>query len=1718
MTRLLMERGLTEEVAKATAQTILDTRATQAATVSNNIFATSVNYAKTALQGLGNVIKAHPIMAIITAVTILISVIGQLKQKAEDAAKEAMKNAVDAANSFEDSLKNIDSYITKIDELKEALNKDDISQSEATEKRKELLKIQEELIKKYGQEKDVVDSITEAIQGETTALNNLQIASAKNYLKNNRDKIKEAYDYFNNSKEEQIKIPYNPSKYIYGNGSTVYWNVVVPILKSELDFKDVDTTNDEGAVFKGTNDELIAQYDKLNNEIQKYLDTHPISDPNSDLYTEHGWVISSSDVHAVLNDYLDEISKARAKIVNDENYDKYKQIYDNGVEALVMTNDKYSEYYNKLIEAKNKYAQALASGSQEEIIKTYTELQDIFREIFNLDFLDEDNVSGDSIKNWFENVRNQTELLSKETPIIIDVQIALKTKPDGDPIAGIKDLIQEKDYTADDISNIMKNGDSGLELSEDDKKIYNALKSYVTTWNEVAEATGQATIEYEDLIGVLVKLGVVKANVFKNEDGSSFALSKDQTKELKAVYSDVEKLNNAYQKLMSGKLTSNEVAELVSLFPELGEYVDWTDEKFGNLSEGIDKVIKERPAELIEQLEGVLNTQNLSDDAKKSIQSIIAALKLLKPELKDVKTFIEEIQKTIKGVSGSISTLIGFTKEITSDGVLSLSSIDTILTDDTYKSLRPYINDMEGMQTAIDELVAKQKDAYEDLYNAEMYENDYEAYRAELDKKEAQGEEYLSNSVKDIQNEIKDIEQQYDVDLTNWDNLSETKKTMLQNTNAELLSKQASLINTFKSYYDTDLTNYKNTTEAKAAILENFRKSEAFAQATKIAIENDALGNDYGRIYLADKDGNIKNKINSILSSSGLTWEDYIQYLNNGTFTSKGNETLQKNLDEIVKAYKLTPTDWNNITANIKSTGGSKSSSSSSKNYIDWIERRLKKFAQTTKEVFAKVADYISFNSQNSQLRKSINAIRDEIAVNERAYQAYMNEANKLGLGSDWRAWIQNGGYSIQDISNLSDSLKDKISRYKELYDQAIDCKNAVEDLKKTEKEYANQMLSNIEKYYSNRINYANSGVEYYNSLDTDNLYVSKNYNMIRESYKSQILYTQSERSNLVSTLNSLVSSGIIKQFDDDWYEWQQKINDCDVSVRNLQKSIRDLASEQFNNIQTNYENKLKQIEHTAKEYENTNQIVEERGYLATTKYYEALQKTETNNLITLKKQAESLEKSLNNAVKSGDIQKYSNEWYNMRDAINSVNESIDESNLKLINYANTIREIGWQTFDYIQERIERINTEASFLIDLMSNSKLFDDNGNITSQGKSVMGLHIQNYNQYKQQAKEYAEEIKRINAQLAKDNNNTDIIKRREELLSLQQKSIKAANDEKKAIIDLTKEGFDAQLKSLKELIDQYTKSLDSAKSLYEYQDTINNKTSNIAKLQKQLMAYSGDYSEETQAKIQKLQVDLQDAQKDLEKTEYEKFISDTKSLLNDLYDDYEETLNNKLDDIDGIMSDMISVVDITKSEISETITNSASQVGYTLSSEIRNIWNNSGKVSDKVIGVLDTINSNVANMVATSGGTAAIKKYASGGLVNYTGIARVDGSFSKPEAFLSAGDTENIANLRDTLRELASKPLTLANGYGTAGLLGGTITPNILDLSKKLQALSGDISQNVNIHNENHIEIGIDKVEDYNDFISKMQKDRKFENIIQDMTFGRMNGGSSLAKYRH
>jgi hypothetical protein len=71
----------------------------------------------------------------------------------------------------------------------------------------------------------------------------------------------------------------------------------------------------------------------------------------------------------------------------------------------------------------------------------------------------------------------------------------------------------------------------------------------------------------------------------------------------------------------------------------------------------------------------------------------------------------------------------------------------------------------------------------------------------------------------------------------------------------------------------------------------------------------------------------------------------------------------------------------------------------------------------------------------------------------------------------------------------------------------------------------------------------------------------------------------------------------------------------------------------------------------------------------------------------------------------------------------------------------------------------------------------------------------------------------------------------------------------------------------------------------------------------------------------------------------------------------------------------------------------------------------------------------------------------KYKDGGYVDYTGIAQVDGTPSKPEAFLNAQQTQLFEQLRDSLA--GNKLKTTANEKGQEG---DNIIINTLEISVK------------------------------------------------------------------
>ena len=463
-----------------------------------------------------------------------------------------------------------------------------------------------------------------------------------------------------------------------------------------------------------------------------------------------------------------------------------------------------------------------------------------------------------------------------------------------------------------------------------------------------------------------------------------------------------------------------------------------------------------------------------------------------------------------------------------------------------------------------------------------------------------------------------------------------------------------------------------------------------------------------------------------------------------------------------------------------------------------------------------------------------------------------------------------------------------------------------------------------------------------------------------------------------------------------EYKQWYEKALDCLDAIDDLRESESKLYEQRFENVSTKYDGYLGVIQHEKDMLDEFVSQTETAGYITSGKYYDAMSANAKKQQEELKKQRDEMISELNNAVNSGTIEKYGESWYNMVNSIDDVTKSIEECNTSLLEYQKNLRELDWQIFDLVQDKISKVADESEFLINLMSNKKLYEDNGQLTDEGMASMGQYGVKYNVYMAQADKYAKKIKELQADLAKDPYNQDIANQLQEYIEAQQEAILNAEDMKNSIKDMVSDGIDKELDSLQKLIDKRNDALDAAKDLYDYQKKIKESTKDIADLEKQMAAYQGDVSEETKAKIQQIKVDLEEAKSDLEETEYEQYISDQQKMLDDLYTDYETILNQRLDDIDALMADMISEINNNASTIGATIESQADKVGYTLSESMNTIWlSGNGSISNVITTygtkfdtaltttntALGYINTNIQNMIAQLNKIAGTKIKAAG-----------------------------------------------------------------------------------------------------------------------------------------
>ena len=620
---------------------------------------------------------------------------------------------------------------------------------------------------------------------------------------------------------------------------------------------------------------------------------------------------------------------------------------------------------------------------------------------------------------------------------------------------------------------------------------------------------------------------------------------------------------------------------------------------------------------------------------------------------------------------------------------------------------------------------------------------------------------------------------------------------------------------------------------------------------------------------------------------------------------------------------------------------------------FNWIETALSRIQRTIKNLSSTVSStWKSWTTRNSALASELSEVRKEIELQKSAYDSYMQKADSVGLSGEYRQLVRSGSVSIEAVTD--DTLKGQIKEYKEYYEKALDCKDAVSELKDKLAELAKLKFDHISAMYDAKIqdidhvvNLVNGQME--QAEERNQTAGASFYEALISRENARIESLTNEYSEKLAAMNEAVSSGTVKRGSEAWQDMKsdidgitESIQEANTQVLKYENSIKEIAELKFDSLETQFDSALSIITAEMSQLDKQAALVEEAGYLAGESFYNAMIESEKAHTEALIKEYDTLSLSLREALDNGSVKKFDENWFDMTGSIYDVEDALLDAQAALIKYGNSLRELKWDVFDRMQESISGFTEESDFLIGLMDkNSELFHENGAFNDRGAAIQGLHAVNYDVYMRQAQEYADAVREINSELADDPDNIRLQDRYRELLKLQREAVLNAEDEKSAIKDLMSEGYEKMLSFFDKLISARKEALDEEKSLHDYEKTVSNQAAEVAKYQKILDAYKGDDSEGMKAIIQKVQENLTKAQEELSETEYDKYMSDQEVLLDTFRNELEEWVNIRLDDINVLLQQTIEAVNANALAIGGQINTDLNAVGMKLTENFARIF---------------------------------------------------------------------------------------------------------------------------------------------------------------------------------
>lgn len=450
-----------------------------------------------------------------------------------------------------------------------------------------------------------------------------------------------------------------------------------------------------------------------------------------------------------------------------------------------------------------------------------------------------------------------------------------------------------------------------------------------------------------------------------------------------------------------------------------------------------------------------------------------------------------------------------------------------------------------------------------------------------------------------------------------------------------------------------------------------------------------------------------------------------------------------------------------------------------------------------------------------------------------------------------------------------------------------------------------------------------------------------------------------------IDSLDSDKDKKLIKKIQD-YQTWYDKIQDCKDKIDETTKSIKEMNFSKLDNIIDQFDQTkdiLSQIIDTEKDLldlrEQQGEKISANDYISlANKQYEATkQNIEEYNRLSAE-------------MSKLNLKRGSEEWKKYNDQLQDLKDNMIAAADAVESYKDAMTELVYKDLDDYKSKLDSLNGTISTMSGLIGDTNLVDDNGELTDRGLAQLALYAQQLSNAKHEAAEYDNAIDSLNDALrtgliTQDEYNSMLY----EYKSAQESAVSSVKDARDSILSLVKDGIQAEINAKKELIDQTKAELEAEEDLHNYQESIADKQSNIAKLQRQIAALSGSTDRKDMAQKLQLQQDLYDAQKDLYKTQRDHEFDERKKALDDEYNTFEESkqkemeeLETDLDKQEAAISKYLDKVEKDHSTAYDVLKQYGENYNLTATDDLTEPWESASSAADTCSDAIGNVTANI------------------------------------------------------------------------------------------------------------------------------------------------------------